>query len=239
MMNTTLPNAEGTSVNADSAAEQIVRHFQAQGFSGITEALILQIFLKKGIRAEVEAAFENALEQDREPPLGEFFEIKPYGHFSEIRNFDEALSAIHTDFTQSLRSEIARLYFDQAPVVIDDALAIGTKYDVMMKLKDNADGHAIAILMNDPNASFLDYIGTKQGDDWQNIMGSFEIATESLGSEIDLGQRAESGPIKSQFYPELFAYSCFPCASLPPLPLAGEGQWIGEWNFKVNHEKNK
>ena len=185
-MNTTLPNAEGTSVNADSAAEQIVRHFKAQGFSGITEALILQIFLKKGIRAEVEAAFENALEQDREPPLGAFFEIKPYGHFSEIRNFDEALSAIHTDFTQSLRSEIARLYFDQAPVVIDDALASGTKYDVMMKLKDNVDGHAIAILMNDPNASFLDYIGTKQGSDWQKIMGSFEIATESLGSVIDL-----------------------------------------------------
>ena len=102
-------------------------------------------------------------------------------------SFDDAMSAIHTDFTQSQRSELARLYFDPAPVVIDDALTSGTKYDVMMKFKDHAAGHTIAILMNDPNASFLDYIGTKQGSDWQNIMGNFEIATESLGSEIDLG----------------------------------------------------
>jgi hypothetical protein len=70
--------------------------------------------------------------------------------------------------------------------VIEDALASGTKYDVIMKLKDNVEGYAIAVLMNDPDASFLDYIGTHHGKDWQEIMNDFEIATAALGDEIDL-----------------------------------------------------
>lgn len=186
MTNTFSPIADGTASNANVAAERIVRHFQAQGFANITEALIIQIHLKKGNRAEIETAFEEALEQDKAPPLQQFFEIRPYGHFADFRSFDEAKSAIQSDFTLTLRSEIARVFFDQAPVVIDDALASGTKYDVMMKLRDNVDGYAVAILMNDPDASFLDYIGTHLGNDWQKIMGNLEFASAILGSEIDL-----------------------------------------------------
>ncbi len=186
-MKTTSPLiADRAAGNADAAAERIVRHFQAQGFAGITEALIIQIHLKKGSRAEIESAFEDALEQDAVPPLQQYFEIRPYGHFSDFRSFDEAKSAINSDFTMSLRSEIARVFFEPAPVVIDDSLASGTKYDVIMKLRDNVDGYAVAILMNDPDASFLDYIGTHHGNDWQKIMGNFEISTASLGSAIDL-----------------------------------------------------
>ncbi len=171
---------------ADGAAEHIVRHFQSKGFTGITEALIIQIRLRGGDRAEVESAFEAAHEQDRTPPVQKYFEIHPIGYFSDFRSFDEAKSAINSDVTVSLRSEVPRVFFDPAPVVAEDPLASGTKYDAILKLRDNAGGYAIAILMNDPDASFLDYVGTHPGSDWKKIMGEFEIASASLGEEIDL-----------------------------------------------------
>jgi hypothetical protein len=171
---------------AHDAAQRIVRHFQAQGFTGITEALLIQIHLKAGDRAEVEEAFEAALEQDKAPPVRQYFEIHPFGHFAEFRSYDEAKSAIQSDLTQSLRNDIPRMFFDPAPLVIEDPLASGTKYDVMMKLGNNVDGYAVAILLNDPDASFLDYIGTHLGSDWEKIMGEIEIASTSLGDELDL-----------------------------------------------------
>jgi len=70
--------------------------------------------------------------------------------------------------------------------VIDDALASGTKYDALMKITDNVDGYAIAILLNDPDASFLEYLGTHHGNNWQQIMGKLEITTASLAAEINL-----------------------------------------------------
>jgi hypothetical protein len=171
---------------ADGAAERIVRHFQANGFAGITEALIIRIRLRAGSRSDVDAAFETALEQEKMPPVQQFFEISPFGYFSDFRSFTEAKSAIQSDFTVGLRNEVPRVFFDAAPVVIDDILASSTKYDVLMKLRDNVDGCAMGILLNDPDASFLDYIGTHHGNDWQKIMGDFEITTTSLASEIDL-----------------------------------------------------
>jgi hypothetical protein len=171
---------------ANTAAERIVRHFQAQGFKGITEALIIQIHLKAGERAEIDEAFEAALEQDEVPPVEQYFEIHPYGHFAEFRSLDEAKSAFKSDFTLTLRSDTPKVFFDPAPVVVDDPLASGTKYDVMMKLRDNVGGYAVAILMNDPDASFLDYVGTHLGSDWQKIMGEFEVASTSLGDGLAL-----------------------------------------------------
>jgi hypothetical protein len=171
---------------ANGTAEHIVRHFQAKGFAGITEALIIQIRSRGADRLEVEAAFETAHEQDKTPPVLKYFEVHPFGHFSDFRSFAEAKSAVNSDFTMSLRSEIPRVFFDPAPVVIEDPLASGTKYDVIMKLRDNVEGCAIAILLNDPDASFLDYIGTHLGSDLQKIMGEFEIASTSLGDDIDL-----------------------------------------------------
>jgi hypothetical protein len=175
-----------TTQAANAAAERIVRHFQNQGFTGITEALIIQIHLRAGDRAEIDDAFEAAHDEDRRPPVEKYFEIRPYGHFAETRSFDEARSVFNSDFTMSLRSDIPRVFFDPAPVVIEDPLASGTKYDVMMKLRDNVEGYAVAILMNDPEAAFLDYIGSHLGSDWQKIIGEFEIASTSLGDELDL-----------------------------------------------------
>jgi len=173
-------------LQANEAAERIVRYFQANGFAGISEALIIRIRLKTGDRTEVEAAFEAAHEQEIPPPVLQHFEIHPFGHFSDFRSFAEARSAIQSDFTEALRMEVPRAFFDPAPVVIDDAMASGSKYDVLMKITDNVGGYAIGILLNDPDASFLEYIGTHHGDDWQQIMGNFEITTASLASEINL-----------------------------------------------------
>ncbi|MDH4285247.1 MAG: hypothetical protein OEV35_08000 [Gallionellaceae bacterium] len=175
-----------STLTANAAAERIVRHFQAKGFIGITEAFIIQIHLKAGNRAEIDDAFEVAQEQDKAPPVEKYFEIRPIGHFAEFRSFAEAKSAFNSDFTWSLRSDIPRVFFDPAPVVIEDPLASGTKYDAIMKLRDNVDGYAVAILMNDPDASFLDYVNSHLGSDWKVIMGEFEFARVSLGDELDL-----------------------------------------------------
>jgi len=171
---------------ADGAAERIVRHFQANGFVGISEALIIRIRLREGDRTTVDAAFEAALEQELHPPVQQCFEILPLGHFSDSRSFAEARSAIQSDFTLALRMEVPRVYFDPAPVVVDDAMASGTKYDALMKITDNIGRYAIAILLNDPDSSFLEYVGTHHGNDWQKIMGDFEITTTSLTAEIKL-----------------------------------------------------
>jgi hypothetical protein len=171
---------------ADGVAERIVRHFQGQGFAGISEALIIRISLREGDRIDIDAAFERAFEEEKMPPVHQCFEIHAFGHFSDSRSFAEAKSAIQSDFTASLRMELPRVFFDPAPVVVDDALASGTKYDAMVKLSENVDGYAMAILLNDPDSSFLDYIGTHHGSDWQKIMGNFETTIVSLGPEIDL-----------------------------------------------------
>lgn len=173
-------------LQGNEAAERIVQFFQANGFAGITEALIIRISLKAGHRSEIDTAFEEAHEQGIVPPVQQYFEIKPFGHFSDFRSFDEARSAIQTDFTEALRMEIPKVFFDPAPVVIDDAMASGTKYDALMKITDNVDGYAIAILLNDPDASFLEYLGTHRGNNWQQIMGKLEVTTASLAAEINL-----------------------------------------------------
>ena len=173
-------------LQANEAAERIVAYFQANGFAGISEALIIRIRPKGDERAEIEAAFEAAHEQEIPPPVQQYFEILPSGHYSGFRSFAEARSAIQSDFTEALRMEIPRVFFDPAPVVIDDAMATGSKYDVLMKITDNVDGFAIGILLNDPDSSFLEYIGTHHGEDWQKIMGNFEITTASLATETDL-----------------------------------------------------
>lgn len=171
---------------ADDVAARIVRHFQAEGFSGITEALIVRIRLTKGDQQEVEAAFDRAVDMDVTPPVREFFEIRPYGHFSQERDFSAAKGAFAADFTVGLRRELPTIYFGDAPVVVDDALATGTKYDAMLKLRDNANGYAMAILLNDPNSSFFEYLGAHRAYDWQQIMGDFGAAATAFAQDADL-----------------------------------------------------
>jgi hypothetical protein len=167
-------------------AERIVRHFQTEGFPNVTEALLVRIQLRKGDRLEVDAAFDLALEREVAPPLQEFFEIRPYGFYSEIRPFEAAKTAFAGDFGRGLRVEVPSVYFDEAPVVVDDALASGTKYDAMLKLSNNTDGYAVAILLNDPNSSFFEYLDAHSGYDWQKITGTLGAAATSFMSDIDL-----------------------------------------------------
>lgn len=171
---------------ADDVAERIVRHFQAEGFSGITEALIVRIRLTKGDQQEVDAAFERAVERDLTPPVREFFELRPWGHYSGERSFQAAKEAFQADFGIELRRELPAIYFDPAPVVADDALATGTKYDAMVKLRDNLGEYAMAVLLNDPNSSFFEYLGARSGYDWRKIMGDLETAVNTIAQEADL-----------------------------------------------------
>lgn len=172
---------------ADGTAERLVQHFQLEGFPGISEALIIRVGLKKGDRMEVEAAFERAAQQEKMPPVREYFEIRPYGHFSRFRSLVAAMAAIQTDLAISLRKGLPKLFFDPAPVMIDDALATGTKYDAMIKLRDNVGGYAFAILLNDPDSSLFEYLGTHHGDEWQSILSDFGATAISFIPEIDLG----------------------------------------------------
>lgn len=175
-----------TTLPADASAERVVRHFQEMGFPGITEALLVRIRLKKGDRMEVDAAFDQALEREIAPPLQEYFEICPYGFYSGIRSFDAAKAAFAVDFGRSLRVEVPSVYFDDAPVVVDDALATGTKYDALLKLSNNTRDFAIAVLLNDPNSSFFEYLNARSGYDWQKIMGDLDAAVTSLAEEGEL-----------------------------------------------------
>ena len=175
-----------TSLPADATAESIVRHFQSLGFPGITEALLVRIRLKKGDRMEVDAAFDVATEREAQPPVHEYFEIRLYGFFSQIRTLSEAKAAFATDFGRGLRIELPSIYFEEAPVVVDDALATGTKYDAMLKLGNNTFGHAVGILLNDPSSSFFEYLGTHADYDWQKIMSNLESAASSFVPEEDL-----------------------------------------------------
>lgn len=170
---------------ANGTAERIVRHFQSEGFPGITEALIVRIQVKKGSHGTIAAAFEAAASVGGAPPLQEYFEIQPYGFYSEIRDFSAAKQAFKADFGISLRREVPRIFFDKAPVTADDALAAGTKYDALLKLNSNIDGYALGILLNDPSSSFFEYLGDHQGNDWQKIMGDLGAVATSFGIEFE------------------------------------------------------
>lgn len=182
----TLPMTISTSLPADATAERIVRHFQSQGFPGITEAVLVRIRLKKGDKLEVDAAFDRALARDATPPVQEFFQIQLYGFYSEIRGLLNIKTAFADDFTSGLRAELSSVYFDAAPVVVNDALATGTKYDAMLKLGDNADGYAVAVLLNDPTSSFFEYMESHAGYDWQTIIGTLGAAATSFVADEDL-----------------------------------------------------
>jgi hypothetical protein len=171
---------------ADGIAERIVRHFQAEGFGGISEALIIRIGLRRGERREVDAAFEAAAEGEKMPPVHEHFEIHPFGHYAESRDFAAARSAIQADFGAGLRMELPRVYFDPAPIVVDDAFATGTRYDAMLKIGANVGGHAFAVLLNDPDSSFFEYLGSHHGRDWQRIMDNFEATAAAFAPELVL-----------------------------------------------------
>lgn len=173
-------------LSANDVARRIVRHFQSEGFNGISEALILRVTLRHDDRRRIEAAFEDAAEHHTMPPVHECFELRCIGHHADTRSLAEARAALQSDFSHALRIELPHLFFNPAPVLIDDALASGTRYDAMIKLQDNRDGAAYAILLNDPDAAFLEYLGAHAGGDWERVMGDFALTAVALGAEITL-----------------------------------------------------
>jgi len=179
-MNTTI------AMPANHAAQRIVRHFQEAGFPGISEALVIRIRLKKADRHKIEAAFERAADQGAAPPVGEYFEIRPYGFYSELRDFAQAKAEVTADFGISLRRQLPSIYFDAAPVIVEDALATGTQYDALIKLSNNTPDYAVAVLLNDPTSSFFEYMENHRGNDWQKLVGEFGAAATAFNEAGDL-----------------------------------------------------
>ena len=175
-----------TSMPANDAAERIVQHFQAAGFPGISEALVIRIRLKKADRHEVEAVFGRATDLGLPLPLSEYFEIRPVGFYSELRSFAQAKDEVLPDFGTNLRCKMPSIYFDAAPVIVDDALATGTKYDALVKFSNNVLDYAVAVLLNDPTSSFFEYMDNHRGNDWQKIIGDFGAAAIAFDQEMDL-----------------------------------------------------
>jgi len=60
-------------------AERIVRHFQAQGFAGISEALIVRIGIRKGDRNDIEQVLDGVVH-----PMTLIAFNKPYGVLSQF-----------------------------------------------------------------------------------------------------------------------------------------------------------
>lgn len=175
-----------TSLPADATAERIVRHFQAAGFPGITEALLIRVRLKKGDLLQIEAAFDVAAQNGSPLPLREFFDLQLYGFYSEIRALLDAKLAFPTDFGRNLRLALPRVHFSAPPAIADDALATGTKYDALLKLGENMDGCSVGILLNDPTSSFFEYLDAQPGYDWQKIAGDLGAAATSYVPDEDL-----------------------------------------------------
>lgn len=178
--------AISTSHPADTTAERIVRHFQAAGFPGVTEALLVRIRLKKGDRLALEAAFDLAQDRDATPPVHEYFEIRVHGFYSDVRAVAQAKAAFTDDFGRGLAFKLPQVYFDAAPVVADDALATGTRYDAMLKLGNNTNELAVAVLLNDPTSSFFEYLESQVDYDWQHLMGELDAATTTLVADEDV-----------------------------------------------------
>ena len=65
----------------------------------------------------------------------------------------------------------------------------------MIKLRDNINGEAFAILLNDPDSSFFEYLGTHLGNDWQKIIGDFGSTAAAFGAAagIELETRTARG----------------------------------------------
>ena len=98
----------------------------------------------------------------------------------------DAKEAFTSDFGRGLRMELPSMFFDAAPVVADDALATGTKFDAMLKFSHNNDGFAISVLLNDPTSPFFEYLSANSGYDWKEITSSLSAAAHSFVSDVDL-----------------------------------------------------
>jgi len=171
---------------AANLAERIVRHFQREGFLGISEALVLRIRLRQGDPVRVKAAFAAAQDSAKAPPVHDWFELHAVDHFSDFRSFAEAKAAIPRDFTPRLRHGLPATFFEPAPVLIDDPLATDTKYDALIKLANASEGEAYAVLLNDPDASFLDYLARDHLTNWEEFMGDFTTTAIAFCLDDDL-----------------------------------------------------
>jgi len=167
-----------------SFAERLIRHFQKNGFSDVTEAVVLHVKARSGMNSsyeEVNEAFAQASAMGRSVSLSQFFELRFIECFSDTRSEAEIRQNFPTDFEPELRRNFPELYFEKTNYLFDQN-AVGTKYDIAIRIGRTNDTGAKIVLLNDPGNSFVQFFEKqmKAMEEWDSLCSDLKAAVGKI-----------------------------------------------------------
>lgn len=163
-------------------AERLIRHFQKNGFADVTEAVVLHVRSRNLSTYEtVSSAFKDADADGVSIPLSQFFEIRFIECFSESRSEEEIRSQFHADFEPELRRNFPELYFGKTNYLFDQN-AVGTKYDIAIRIGRTNETGAKIVLLNDPGSSFVEFFEKqmKAVEEWDDLCSDLRAAVGKI-----------------------------------------------------------
>lgn len=165
-------------------AERLIRHFQKNGFVDVTEAVVLHVKARKNLAASYEVVsqeFARAHAQGSSVSLSQFFEVRFIECFSEARTEETIRGQFHADFEPELRRNFPDLYFGKTNYLFDQN-AIGTKYDIAIRIGRTNESGAKIVLLNDPGSSFVEYFEKqmKAVEEWDDLCSDLKATVGKL-----------------------------------------------------------
>ncbi|MFB0965759.1 MAG: hypothetical protein QMC36_09040 [Patescibacteria group bacterium] len=165
-------------------AERLIRHFQKNGFVDVTEAVVLHVKARKGVASSYEVVsqeFARASAQGSSVSLSQFFEVRFIESFSQQRSEEEIRNMFHSDFEPELRRNFPELYFGKTNYLFDQN-AVGTKYDIAIRIGRTNESGAKIVLLNDPGSSFVEYFEKqmKAVEEWDALCSDLKAAVGKL-----------------------------------------------------------
>lgn len=165
-------------------AERLIRHFQKNGFVDVTEAVVLHVKARKNLAASYEVVsqeFARANAQGSSVSLSQFFEVRFIECFSETRTEDAIRGQFHADFEPELRKNFPDLYFGKTNYLFDQN-AVGTKYDIAIRIGRTNESGAKIVLLNDPGSSFVEYFEKqmKAVEEWGDLCSDLKATVGKL-----------------------------------------------------------
>ncbi|MDQ1343586.1 MAG: hypothetical protein QG650_305 [Patescibacteria group bacterium] len=163
-------------------AERLIRHFQKNGFRDVTEGVILHVKSRFGDYEKIRSEFSRASSMGVSVPLAQYFEIRFIECFSETRSEEEIRKHFHSDFEPELRRQFPELFFGKTNYLFDEN-AVGTKFDIAIRIGQNVDNVAKIVLLNDPDSSFVEYFerqNVTQSEEWETLCSDLKIAVGKL-----------------------------------------------------------
>lgn len=163
-------------------AERLIRHFQKNGFTDVTEAVILHVKARDSASYEkVTAEFARAEKEDTPVQLAQFFEFRWIECYSESRTEDEIRKQFNSDFEPELRKTFPELFFGKTNYLFDKN-AVGTKYDIAIRIGRNIDNVAKIVLLNDPGSSFVEFFDRqlKAIEEWEALCDDLKATVGKL-----------------------------------------------------------